>query len=431
VSDRVRARIAQDRWIEALEEARAFAVAHPDSAVARGLVGEALYRAGRLDEAASTLAGVETADSPPSRVLMTLGLVRAAEGNDAEAAALLDRALAGAPDDRDVVFHASEVAPTRARAVELLEKYLALSAGDDGDRIEGARGTIRVYRALGERRTWIPESRPDRVEVPLFPLPGAGGRNRGYLVEADLGARRKTRVLLDTGSAGLFLLERIASKGKLEPLAEETVFAGGGEGRHASSRGILPSFAIGDLRFKDALVVTTTRELEPTGRYHGILGLAAFQGYAVVLDLAASRLVLEKPAEAARGTRYFTVGGQMLVAGDAAEAGPALFLFDTGASRSGVATGLVARIPGASLGAPVSVSGYGGAMPGARVARGVRVALPGFASLPSELVAADLTLRSRLGGVEVSGSLGLDVLDGHRIVVDTVGRRIEIAGGRR
>ncbi len=424
---RARSRIALGRTREALREAREFAAARPGSEGARAILGEALYRAGHLAEALSVLEPLAGCERPLARPLVFLGLLRAGAGDDDDAAALLDRALALDPGDRDVLFHASEAAPTRARAVELLEKYLAIARGDDPDRIEAARGTLRVYRALGERAVWIAEARPERVEVPLFPLPGKEGRNRGYLIHADLGQKKKTPLLLDTGSGGLFLLERVARKAGWAPLAGETVFAGGGEGRQASERGLLPSLAVGGLKIRDALVSTTRSEIEPTGRYHGILGLSAFRGYVVTIDLDAGRLVLEKPREGPRGARYWTVSGQMLVEGEIERAGPGLFLLDTGASRSQVAASRVAEIPEASVGPPIRVSGYGGAMPGARTLRRVRATIPGAGPLPAELLLVDLAMRSRLGGVEVSGTVGLDVLDGRRIVVDAAARRVEIA----
>ena len=61
-------------------------------------------------------------------------------------------------------------------------------------------------------------------------------------------------------------------KAGFAPLADQTTFAGGGDGRTPSKRGLLPEVALGALRFQDALVSTTTQELDPTGRYHGVLG---------------------------------------------------------------------------------------------------------------------------------------------------------------
>ena len=123
-------------------------------------------------------------------------------------------------------------------------------------------------------------------------------------------------------------------KAGLVPLAEETVFAGGGSGRTRSSRGILPSLAIGDLVFRDALVTTTRDELDPQGRIHGVLGVQAFAGYAITLDLDRGRLVLASPPAEAFGEPYWSVGGQMLVRAKAEAApGDGLFLFDIRSMR--------------------------------------------------------------------------------------------------
>lgn len=421
--DQVRALIAADRWREALEAARGYAAAHPDDRDAVAALGEALYRAGRIDEAGGILEDPATAPDPPARLLAALGLVRTAQGRGEAAGALLDRALALAPGDRWVVYHAASAAPSRAESIARLERYLALSDGDDPDRIEGARGTIRTNRALGERRVWIPVARPDRVEAPLKAIADGSGGVAGYVVEAEIAAGRKTWLLLDSGSGGLFMVERALKKASPETLAEETVFAGGGSGRDASRRAILPSFALRGLSFQDALITTTRREIEPTGRYHGVLGLSIFEGYRVTIDLARGRLVLERDAEPIDGAPYFEVAGQMLVEATAGET-PGLFLLDTGAARSVVSAALAETIPGARLGPATPVHTYGGAVSGARLASGIALA---FQTLPSHVkpkTASDLTQRSRLGGVEVAGFVGLDVLAGHLIVVDTVRRKV-------
>jgi hypothetical protein len=112
---------------------------------------------------------------------MTLGLVRVAEGNEDEGARLLDRALALAPEDRDVIRESAGAAETRAEAAARLARYLDRSAGDDPDRIEGAKGTIRTYKALGERKVWVRASHPDHVEIPL----GSRAQSERIALRAD------------------------------------------------------------------------------------------------------------------------------------------------------------------------------------------------------------------------------------------------------
>jgi predicted aspartyl protease len=418
----VRELIAKDQWKEALEEARVVAVESPGPDAGAAL-GEALYRAGQIDDAGEVLAPIAANDDAPARALAQLGLVRAAQGKDGEAIALLERAVAKAPRDPWVVYRASAAARTRARAVELLETYLQIATGDDPDRLLGARGTIRLDKALGERNVWVRVSSPERLEVPLKPLVGGNG----FFVEATIANGKKIRLLLDTGSTGLFVVERAVKKGGLTPLAEETVFAGGGEGRTSSSRGLLATLAIGGLQFADALVTTTKSEFDPQGRIHGVLGLNVFSGYRVTMNLARGRLLLTPCGDDASGAPYWEVGGQMLVNASAVGGPGGLFLFDTGATRSMLARSFVDRVPGAQVERAATVRTYGGDVGGASSARGVRLRFLDLEGRGSTVFTSDLTQRSRLGGVEVSGFLGMDLLDGTTIVVDTRARRVAVA----
>jgi tetratricopeptide (TPR) repeat protein len=447
---RVRALIDSGRWTEALADARRFAAAKPRSAPAASALGAALLRAGRIPEASAALTPLAATEKPPARALMTLGLVRVAEGNEDEGAGLLDRALALAPEDRDVIRESAGAAQTRAEAVARLTRYLDRSAGDDPDRIEGAKGTIRTYKALGERRVWVRVSRPDHVEVPLASVRNPNGSLAGLSVELAAPPGKPIRVLLDTGSTGLFLVERIAAKAGLSPLAEETTFGGGGEGRHANKTGLLARVAIGDLRFTDALVTTTTQEIEPTGRYHGVLGLSIFQGYRVTIDLAREKLILELPVSAAAGSAaagsasgadapsaspapppspagspYWSVESQMLVEAATADGRSGLFLFDTGATASLLSLDF-ADAAKAWIGGQTNARGYGGVLRDAREVRGVKLRFQGLETNGAPMTASDLSQRSRLGGVEVSGYLGLDLLARTLVTVDTTSRRVAV-----
>jgi hypothetical protein len=63
---------------------------------------------------------------------------------------------------------------------------------------------------------------------------------------------------------------------------------------------------------------------------------------------------------------------------------------------------------------------------GARFVGGVELTFQQLTTGRGPLRAVDLSLRSRLSGVEVSGYLGLDLLEGARIVVDTGAHRVEV-----
>ena len=421
----VRSLIEHDRWREAVDAAEASSAARPDDADARAALAEALYRAGRIDDAGSTLEPLLRAEAPSARALVQMGLVRAAQGNDAEATKLLMRAVALAPDDRWVLYWSSGGAPTRARTVEILRAYLARSDGDDPDRIEGARGTIRVDAALGERPVWVPDARPDHAEIPLRPILGPGARG-GFVLEATLANKKKARLLLDTGSSGLFVVSRVVKKGGYAPLADETVFAGGGRGRTSSARGILPTIAFGAVSFKDALITTTRDEFDPQGRFHGVVGLNVFSGYRVTIDLAKGKLILDRATGEPSGEPYWNVGGQMLVRAAASGGAEGLFLFDTGATISNLDESYARTVPDARPSSAAAVRTYGGLVAGAALLRGVTLRFCGLATRGEPVHASDLTQRSRLGGVQISGFLGMDLLDQTVIVVDTVHQRVAV-----
>ena len=414
--------IAKDQWKEALVEARAIAAESKDPEAA-GALGEALYRAGLIEEAGETLQTVVAGNDPPARALVQLGLVRVAQGKSAEALSLMERAALMAPRDPWVAYHASGATRTRAQAIGLLETYLETAPTDDPDRREGARGSIRLYKALGERKVWIPVQTPTLLELPLKPLAGTGG---GYFVEAMLANRKKIRLLLDTGSTGLFVVLRAVKKAGLSPLSDETVFAGGETGKTPSSRGLLEKLSLGDLEFADALVTTTTDEFDPQGRIHGVLGLNVFDGYRVTLDFQKGKLILSRPGDEFGGTPYWDVGGQMLVHASAAAEHDGLFLFDTGAVRSMIGRSFANSVPGAQVEHAAGVRTYGGNVAGAASVRGVTLRFGAVAGDGGPVYTSDLTQRSRLGGVEVSGFVGMDLLDKTKIVVDTRTHRVAV-----
>jgi hypothetical protein len=241
------------------------------------------------------------------------------------------------------------------------------------------------------------------------------------VLDADLGGKRPVPLLLDTGSGGLFVVARAVRK-QAVPLSEETVFAGGGEGRQATRRALLPRAAIGALSWKDALVTLADRELEPTGRYLGVIGLSVFEGYGVTLDLSAPRILLQEADRLSGGDPYWTVQGQWLVRAHASGE-PGLYLLDTGATASTVSFEVAG--PEGQPGGGGSHDGYSGRL-ASRAVSGMEITWSGRSTGGRPLAALDLAQRSRLGGVEIGGHVGLDLLAGRTLVFDTVNRRVRV-----
>jgi len=425
---RVHALLDSGRWREALVSAREYESANPDDPRVLSLMAEALFRAGSFEEAEKRLVGIAELETPPARGLMTLGRLRAARGRNGEASECLRRAVEIAPDDREILYRSASATATRAEAVEVLEHYLELSEGDDAETIAAAEGHLALFRALGERSIWVSRRRPERVELPLKQLwIPESGTTIGYAIQARIGEKGKpVWLLLDSGSPGLYVIDRLARKRGFSRMAELTVFGGGGVGRHATQRGFFSVVRFGELEFTDALASASAQEIDPQGRFHGLVGLSVFNGYRVTLDLRRKRMILEQGGDSLPGTDYFTVGGQMLVRAETSGNREGMFLFDTGSTHTLVADSLLEGVERAEGGAEVEVHAYGGLRRGTRALRGVTVFFQGRNTGERELRSVDLSLRSQVGGVEVSGFLGLDLLDRTRVEIDTVARTVRV-----
>lgn len=430
---RVRELLDKNRWNEALEEALSM-VSGPDTTPeADAALGEALWRAGRLQEAAAALGRAAEAPGADGRTLAAAAMARAAEGRSDEARALLERALERTPEDPYVLYRAAMAAPDRAGAVEILERYLAHGEGQDAELLQGARHTIDLYRTLGERPLWIVAARPDRVELPLRAVPAGRGLAAGYVVEARVKDGKRLKLLLDTGASGVFAVERVLAKGGFAPLSADTVYGGGGSGSAASKRGLLAEISFGGLEFRDALVSASPEEIHPSGTYHGVVGLSVFAGYRITLDLKGSRLILDRSETPAPGesARYWVISGQMLVEARTGSGETGLMVLDTGATRSVLSNEFARSLPEAKVGGSAVARGYTGPHADARTVNGVRLRFLGREDRGEPKTAVDFAQRSRIGGVELSGLLGMDLLDGAILVVDPGAHRVGISPSRK
>jgi hypothetical protein len=189
-------------------------------------------------------------------------------------------------------------------------------------------------------------------------------------------------------------------------------------------RGLFPSFEVGDLSFTNALA-KVTGEFDATGRYHGLLGLSVFSGYRVTLDLKRRKLLLDPAVDEPGGDSFWWVSGQMLVRATTANGESGLFIFDTGASGTVLSTAFVEGLEGARLGPAAGVQSFGGIVDEARLVDDVVIEFAGRKSR-GPLRTYDMALRSKVGGIEVSGLVGLDLLVNRPVVVHTVGQKLQL-----
>ena len=239
------------------------------------------------------------------------------------------------------------------------------------------------------------------------------------------GRRRPAWALLDSGSPGVFLARYLRKKVDHEALSEETAFGGGGSGRQGIVTARLKKLSLGGLAWTDAQVSFSSGDLSNERLYDAIIGFNLFHGYRVTIDPRASTLTLtEKSAKAppADASSFWRFAGQWLVEVEAGGTTGAM-IFDTGASTTVLDTNFAERA-GAAVSGTSRVRGFGGEHAGAGRAGPLTLQVLGTSRKLTGPATVDLSLRSRLGGVEVVGFLGWDVLGTHRWVIDTTTQQI-------
>ena len=404
--------------------------------------GEALIRAGELERAAEAFSrAVETTPSL-AHAHLGLGRMMIARGDVEKGIAELQRAYEIAPDDPDVLFHYAGALAQRQDAAAVLSRYLELSEGEEEAQRESVRATIAFYRALGETPLWLLQEKPARSEIPIWPISKTPGVLDGYAMElkapekaAERGKRvkeRKLRCLLDTGASGLFLSARAAEGIALRSLSQGALFGGGGTGRHQTSRGLIDSLSLGEVVFRNAAAIVASGNVDPLGRYDGILGADVLDSFRLTIDLRGRRLVLEDPEAAARSgarargkgpsdrspassgappVRIWRIEGQLLVRVGLNGGKSALMMLDTGASRTVLGLAAASGLDGIGRRKrSARTYGFGGSLEKVEDIEGLSLSFAGLKPKSLSVVGIDLSSRSRLVGTEISGYLGLDVL---------------------
>lgn len=436
VADLVLARgeAAEGAWERLRGEEPGGPLAAPWRAVAAALA----FRAGHV-RASHRLAVSALRERPGSALAWdVLGRVLAARFLDAPAREAFRRALALDPDDPAALRGLALLADERPEKVRLLERYVAGAAdrGEPWDRVRAAREHLALLAALGDRPVFVLERADLPGTISLRPLPGRPGRPRGFVLDAELGGRRPEPLLLDTGASGLHVEARAARRAGFQPLSGATLVGGGGEGRHPVTWGILPVLGLGPVVYRDPLVSTTEASLERRGAYRGILGADLLGGTRLLFRPRRPALTLVEttrpevtdplaadPWAVPPGELpVLRVEGQLLVLlryGAGRDRREGLFVLDTGASRTILAEGAAAGLPGLRRGGGGSrIRAYGGeTVPAGRVPV-LWIGAPDPSRPRAFLAGAELRdvpvvdpgPRAWLSGTRIAGWLGLDVL---------------------
>lgn len=265
---------------------------------------------------------------------------------------------------------------------------------------------------------WRVADPPQQTDIRMS-IAGNGRNLQGYLVEIVLEEGGKpVRVLLDTGATGLLLARDLMPKSvKAVGLARVQ-----GVGDQAAIRRIpaarIASVRIGELEFRDAVVLLAEREL--LAGFDGILGADVFADFLVTLDFPEQKILLERrEATAEEGFRPLQRQGHELLVRSRVNGREGLLLqIDSGANislldenvarRSALVTeDLYARVQGAT----------GSASRVWRVDH-AQVEVGGLRRSPRRLLAISFANQNSRRPVAIDGILGLPELRDLRLSID-------------
>lgn len=398
----------------------------PDSAVAHEFAGEVLFRRGQFAQADAEYKNA--VEREPRLARAWWGLGRVAECAAMNRTAIEDYKHAYELDPKDPRILASWIprlrGPERSKALAL---YLAAGTSPESKEL---LQQMELAKALEGRDAMTLASPYRAVDIPLRGFVSEATHMRTYGVEVMVNGT-PVNLVLDTGAAGIVMTRPAADRAGLTRLSAATV---GGIGDNAKVtggyRGLAEHFRIGDVEYRNAVVNVTEQSL--VGIEDGLIGSSVFSRFLVTLDFAGGRLRLDplpgyQPGEEFQdrvespdmrdAARVFRFGHILLVP---ARVGTheGLFVLDTGAARSMMSYDLAAEVSKLNRDDRTAIHGLSGKVGDVYQTGNVVLEFAGFTQKNLGMTAIDTWELSHRLGTEISGFLGLPILDLFKLTID-------------
>jgi predicted aspartyl protease len=409
----------------------------PQSSAAHEFAGEVRFRRGEFSEAdAEFKAAVEW---DPRNAMAWWGLGRVAECSSMSKTAVEDfhRAYELNPGDRRIL--ATWISRLHGQArIDALNRYMALTtaaagenAGVDPQELNELRQRAELAKALNGREVMALASPYKSAEVPLQAFVGGMTHIRTYGLNVLVNGQ-PVRLVFDTGAAGIVISRPAAQRVGLTRVADATVRGIGDNAKMTGGyRAIVDSFKIGDVDYHAAVVSVADQNF--AGIEDGLIGSNVLSEFLITLDFTRGKLRLDPlpnyhPSDDVQdrmvspdmenATRVFRFGHLLLVPARVGNATNRLFVLDTGAGATLVSYELAAVVSNLSHDDKTSLSGLNGRVGDVYQTGNVVLAFAGFEQRNLAMTAFDTWELSHRLGTEISGFLGLPVLDLFTLTID-------------
>jgi predicted aspartyl protease len=408
----------------------------PQSAAAHEFAGEVRFRRGEVSEAdAEFKAAVEW---DPRFALAWWGLGRVAQCTSMNKTSVDDfkRAYELNPNDPRILgawiprLNGQEHADALNRYEAMVR---AAGAGWIGDpkELEILRQRAELAKALNGREVMALASPYKATEVPLHAFVSGATRMRTYGLEVMVNGN-PARLVLDTGAAGIVLSRPAAERVGLVRVTGTTVRGIGDNAKLTGGyRAIADRFRIGEVEYRDAVISVADQSF--VGIEDGLIGSNVLGEFLLTLDFAAGKLRLnplpgfhpgdEFPdrtvsAEMESATRVFRFGHLLLVPVGVGKATNRLFVLDTGSASTLISYGLAAEVSDLNRDDKTGLRGLNGRVGDVYKTGNLTIEFAGFEQKNLGMTAFDTWELSHQLGTEISGFLGLPVLNLFTLTID-------------
>jgi tetratricopeptide (TPR) repeat protein len=399
----------------------------PDSAAAHEFAGEVLFRRGQFSQADAEFKNA--VELQPRFALAWWGLGRVAGCASMNKTAVEDfhRAYELNPKDPRILAAWIPRLHGRERAVAL-ETYLAAMGSTPES--EELRQRMELAKALDGRQVTVLASPYHAAEIPLRAFDDGATRTRRYGMEVLVNGS-PAKLVLDTGAAGITMFRPAAARAGLARLASGTVRGIGDNAKGTSGyRALAEHFRIGDVEYRDALISVADQSM--AGVEDGLIGSNVFSEFLITVDFGGAKLRLdplpgyspndepedrvESPEmrDAARVYRF----GHLLLVPVRVSSHEGLFVLDTGAARTMMSYDLAAEVSKLDHDDKTRIGGLSGQVSDVYKTGNVVLEFAGFAQKNLAMTAIDTWEVSHRLGTEISGFLGLPVLDLFTLTID-------------
>ncbi len=284
--------VKQRRFVEANDICFPIAVAEPQNARARAVLGTMLLAAGRFQDARRLFYAAIALDKRQHLAWAGYGMIDFYENRLDQSYANLREAAFYAPDDPDYAFALAQVtarAEMYKEAAEAYRNFLAVSKNTDSDRRARIKGLINFLEYLGSISGLYLTQGKESTSV-AFDLEG----NRPVLTVRVNDKDAPLRFVLDTGSGISVISDQTAKRLKIRPITRGGFARGvGGDGKFEIVYGFLKTLDIGDVSIKNVPIYI--RRFHSDGqKVDGYIGLALISKFLTTIDYGANKFSLTR-----------------------------------------------------------------------------------------------------------------------------------------